>query len=203
MHADGWPIHDPGRVLDWVQPCASVRTVEGHRWAVDGYGRAQARVVGGGRGWPEADASADASEGVVMSRIEFRCLTISANDGKREMSQLDGRYRRRYIIKVVSDATGATREFHYTDSIHNEESGKVGLAGDDLLFAFRAFVEDGIAGDQPFREFCADLGYDTDSINARNTWKACVNASAKFVSLWASRVDPADVLDELAALGIE
>ena len=34
-------------------------------------------------------------------------------------------------------------------------------------------VRDAEAGAQSFEDFCADLGYDTDSRKAEKTWQAC------------------------------
>lgn len=138
-----------------------------------------------------------------MASIEFRCLTISANDGQRVMSQEDGRYRREYRVTVKSDATNQQRVFTFTDSIHNEERGKVGLTGDELLYAFRCWVEDGIAGDQSFADFCADYGYDTDSMSAHQTWKVCRDASRRLAALFHAEPDAHDIIRELSEMGIE
>jgi hypothetical protein len=112
-----------------------------------------------------------------------------------------GEYHRRYMVNVQSDATGARIGFRFTDSIHNEELGKIGLDHDELLYAFRCFVEDAIAGDQSFSEFASDFGYDADSYSARQIHEACQAAARKYERLWDK--DPYDVINELAAEGIE
>ena len=44
---------------------------------------------------------------------------------------------------------------------------------DDLLSALSCIVRDADAGAFPFRDFCADFGYDEDSRKALKTWKTC------------------------------
>jgi len=135
--------------------------------------------------------------------VDFRALTISANEGAPEMDQETGRYRYRYNVSVRSDATGAAIRFVFHASIADYEAGKRGLAGDDLLWAFRCFVEDANAGEMSFAEFCGDFGYDEDSISARNVWRECRRASKKFASLWHGATEAADVLEELSERGVE
>lgn len=137
------------------------------------------------------------------TQVDFRALTISVGPGKRELDQKMGDYRRKYTVTVVSDATGLSRRFTFTDSIANERAGKVGLAGDELLYAFRCFVEDAAAGERSFDEFAADYGYDLDSHSARQTFRAFQASRQKFRDLWHSEVDPYAVLEELSALGVE
>lgn len=132
----------------------------------------------------------------MSTQTTFRSLTISAGNGKRIMSQ-DGRYRRQYTVSVKSDGTGVTRRFTFTDSIHNEENGKVGLSSEELLYAFRCFTEDATAAMQPFEDFADDFGYDNDSIRARNVYLACKASLRKFRDLWATDVDPYEVLEQL------
>lgn len=53
----------------------------------------------------------------------------------------------------------------WTGSAHTEDP----TAADVLA----CLVSDARAGEQSFEEFCADFGYDSDSRQAHNTWKAC------------------------------
>ena len=137
-----------------------------------------------------------------MSQVTYGALTIRAGNGKRTMGE-DGRYRRLYNVRIHSDATGAEVRFDFTDSIANEEAGKQGLAKDELLWAFRCFVEDALAGESSFEDFASDYGYDLDSYSARQIHKACKRASAKFAKLYHDGRDPADVVNALADDGIE
>lgn len=120
-----------------------------------------------------------------MSSATFRCLTIKTGDGAPRMNG-DGRYRYVFNVSIHSDATGVTRRFTYNDSIHNYSIGQRGLAGDDLLEAFRCFVGDAQAGLCSHAEFCDDFGYDVDSIAAKRMWTDCKAATVKYRALWSA-----------------
>ncbi len=139
----------------------------------------------------------------MRNSVDFRCLTISTGAGRRELDQRTGEYRRKYVVTIKSDATGATRRFTFTNSKADERAGKVGLAGTDLLYAFRCFVDDGTYAEEGFANFADSLGYDQDSYSARQMFRACQAARRKFDDLFAGPVNPAGVLDELASAGIE
>lgn len=138
-----------------------------------------------------------------MSAINFRCLTIGADDGKPWMDE-NGHYHYRYVVGVKSDATGARIRFTFTDSAHNYDQGKRGLSEGELLWAFSCFVSDAIAGDQTFRDFCADYGYDDDSITAKRIYDACRAAMGKFNRLFvgADAYAVANELCEMEAAGV-
>ncbi len=146
-----------------------------------------------------------------MGQIDFRCLTIKADQGKRVQDQETGDYRREYFVSITSDATGARRGFRFTDSAWNEKEGRVGLSGDDLLWAFRCFVSDAQAGTAAFSEFCGDFAYDEDSRRAHGIWQACRAAADKYRGLWSANYVPAwdmdghmnGVLEELSSMGVE
>ncbi len=139
----------------------------------------------------------------MRNQATLRCLTISAGAGKRVLDQDMGRYRRQYTVSVQSDATGVTRRFTFTDSVHNEDGGKVGISGTELLYAFRCFVEDGQMGAGSFEDMASEFGWSVDSYSARQTFKACQAAARKFRELWSTDVEPGDILDELSRLGVE
>ena len=135
-------------------------------------------------------------------QVSFRCLTITADNGRPEMDER-GNYRYRYAVTVRSDSTGARRRFTFHASTADYDAGRRGLGGKDLLYAFRCFVEDAAAGEQPFSDFCSDFGYDTDSRTAERIWKGCRAAGGKLADLFHTDTDPVDLLDELSAAGIE
>lgn len=137
-----------------------------------------------------------------MSKTGFRCLTISANEGKRVQNER-GNHVRRYRVTIKSDATDVERWFTYTTSEADEEAGRIGLGPDQLLWAFRCFVDDGIAGDQPFTDFAADFGYDQDSYTARRTWQACRESARKLRELFHAEPDAYAIIEELSAMGVE
>lgn len=134
--------------------------------------------------------------------VDFRCLTISASKGTAVMNER-GHYVYDYRCKVQSDATDSHVFFHFTGSEHDYDQGKRGLAGDDLLYAFRCFVSDAEAGQQSFADFADEFGYDIDSRSAHATWLACKRSAAKWDRLWHRPVEPGDVLDELSRMGVE
>lgn len=50
------------------------------------------------------------------------------------------------------------------------------------------WITDRQYGELDFEEFCSDLGYDTDSISAMRTWKACVRVMNKIDRMFSGRV---------------
>lgn len=46
-----------------------------------------------------------------------------------------------------------------------------------------SLILDGTCGDQSFKDFCADFGYDVDSRKAEQTWKACAAMTPKIKRL--------------------
>lgn len=137
------------------------------------------------------------------TETDFLCLTISAGGGQKIVSDDRSGYRYRYIVSVRSDATGANIRFDYFDSIHNYERGISQLDADALKLAFWSFVSDAQAGEEDFSEFAANFGYDPDSYQARRIHQACRRAGTKFARLFHDHREPAWVLDQLAAIGVE
>ncbi len=67
--------------------------------------------------------------------------------------------------------------------------------GRDVLEAFECFLSDAVSGAEKFDYFCADFGYDEDSIKALNAWKACQRANKKAARIIGS--DDYEVLSKL------
>lgn len=130
-----------------------------------------------------------------MTSVDYRCLTISAGDGRREMNER-GKYHRVYSIRVQSDATNLHRVFTFHDSEHNEERGKVGLSADELLEAFYCVVQDALAGEMTFREFVDQYGYE-DAADAHDIWTACQRSARKVRELFHNDPDLYAMADEL------
>lgn len=137
-----------------------------------------------------------------MSSVEFRCLTISAGDGRRVLDQETGQHRRAYDVKLQSDATNTYRRFKFYDSIANEERGKKGLGSEELLWAFHCFLSDAVAGQDGFAGFCDDYGYDQDSRRAHAMWQGCRDAAEKVRGLFHGEPDLYGMLQELDRMGV-
>lgn len=135
------------------------------------------------------------------TRTDFLCLTISAGEGEPEHGSHGSNYG--YVVKVHSDATGASVRFDYHDSIARHDEGIDQLDRENLLYAFRAFTSDADAGSRSFSEFCGDFGYDEDSREAERIHKACKTLAQKFDRLFHDHREPGMVLELLELEGIE
>lgn len=89
----------------------------------------------------------------------------------------ENNYENHHKIYVKNTITGASTSFDFWTS---KASPRIKTEY-DLLNAFYCFVSDAFAGIESFDEFCADYGYDTDSLKAYKTYKACTRSYNKFV----------------------
>jgi len=98
-----------------------------------------------------------------------------------------------YKVTVRNTETGQKATFDFWASIANPE-----LEGGDVLNCLHCFVSDAISGQESFSEFCSELGYDTDSRQARKTWKACQKSAEKLDSIYDG--DIYDLVNELSEI---
>ena len=102
----------------------------------------------------------------------------------------DDRNWNNHIIHVKFN--GKTTKFDFWGSlakpkIEDEEK---------LIFALYCFISDAVAAEESFEDFCANFGYDNDSIKALKTYKACETANTKFNRVFDG-VDIYDMLNEI------
>lgn len=71
--------------------------------------------------------------------------------------------------RVTVKSNGRQFSFDFWGSIINPECRSVS----DLKHAVYCAVSDARSGDMEFNDFCAEFGYNTDSIKAHEAWKAC------------------------------
>lgn len=83
--------------------------------------------------------------------------------------------RNHYRVTLKSKLGSYT--FNYWDSIANFKSGEQPSVY-DVLACLDYYISD------KFEDFCNEAGYDTDSIKARKTWKACLKQSKKLHELF-------------------
>lgn len=97
--------------------------------------------------------------------------------------------------KITVKRSGASVSFDFWASIaHPEIDSEY-----DVLNAFYCFVSDAISGAMPFEEFCSELGYDTDSRKAYQTWNACQAAHRKLRKIYSGDIyELANELQEIA-----
>lgn len=80
-----------------------------------------------------------------------------------------------YRITVKNTNNGKRTGFDFWASIAKPKL----TTEHDVLDAFRCFINDALAGEMDFTEFCGELGYDEDSRTAERTWKACKRSANK------------------------
>lgn len=132
-------------------------------------------------------------------------------------SKEDNLYHNRFLItvkRVLDNGKTIKRSFNYYGSSvdyekHREKQERSlsikdpELNEEKLLFAFRSFIEDAIAGDMGFDDFCGEFGYDTDSRRAEKIHKECKKSGQKVFDIGLFQSDLNDVLEVLSNRGIE
>ena len=121
----------------------------------------------------------------------FRITATFKGDKKADWSDMDN--WNNHTVTVYNTETKKRISFDFWASIAMPRI-KTTI---DALEAFQCFIWDALAGelDRDFEEFCSDMGYDTDSRRAEQTWKACQEAYRKLDKV--SDIDICDLADEL------
>lgn len=84
-----------------------------------------------------------------------------------------------YTDSLCKDGALCDLQYHYAPAYDEEMPGdgsRFDPLSDDrefILDALGVTMRDAECGAQSFEDFCADMGYDTDSRSAEKTWRAC------------------------------
>jgi hypothetical protein len=95
----------------------------------------------------------------------------------------------------VTTKNGRT-SFRFYGSNMDYNNNVTALDESAVLSAFECFVSDAMAGSNSFKDFCSEMGYDTDSRRAYKTFKACEKSNEKFERLFPN-VDIYDLHNDL------
>ena len=109
-------------------------------------------------------------------KANYKNFKISTGNGDYKRPIWDTKPHKHYIITVVNTETKARTNFSFYASLAQPDF----KSEYDVLNAFYCFVSDAVAGIDTFENFCSDFGYDTDSIKALKTYRACERALKKF-----------------------
>ena len=64
-----------------------------------------------------------------------------------------------------------------------------------VAYVLACLISDAQCGAQSFEDFCSDLGYDTDSMRAHETWEHCVRTGPRLRrflgDLWPQAIEAA------------
>lgn len=123
----------------------------------------------------------------------FQIIAIFKGDKEWNADNLH-RNSNNWKVTVKNTETGEKAKFDFWSSIASPNL----KTEYDILNAFYCFVSDAVSGDQPFEHFCGELGYDTDSINAKRTWKACKKSLEKLGGIYDG--DIYDLVNELSEI---
>ena len=107
------------------------------------------------------------------------------------------------VIRIDENGDKLERRFYYYGSHADWEAGKTELTEKELLWAFRCFLEDALAGSYDFKEFCREFGYSEDSIKALRIYRECEKQLKKAYDLGIFESELVDMLNELSNMGIE
>jgi len=96
--------------------------------------------------------------------------------------------------------------FNYHTSHVDWQANRTKMSDEDRQYAFRAFLDDAIAGMSPFDEFCSEFGYDCygeDSGRAKRVHNSVKASLRKAKALGFSEDELYKALEELSEAGIE
>lgn len=88
------------------------------------------------------------------------------------------RYRNRFLVTIQRREEKIS--FHFYDSINNFIERKK-----PTMYDILACVNAEYYCPDNFNDFCAEYGYDEDSIKARETWKNCIAQSDKLKQIFS------------------
>lgn len=98
-----------------------------------------------------------------------------------------------HVIRVRSERTKKSVRFDFWQSLSETTIEKDTQA----LGALCCFLDDALSGDRTFPEWCADLGYDTDSRKAEKAWKACVRCRERALRLFDDEAQFYQIAEEI------
>ena len=127
---------------------------------------------------------------------------------------IQGTYAYLHVIKVAFD--GEQAQFQYTASIADYEAGVFKLSDEDLIYALRSFLDDGISGEETFEYFCDEFGYEMWADDPEEAdpstgydkkslkiYKACEKARAQAERIGITIDMAYDIVNELREAGYE
>lgn len=109
-------------------------------------------------------------------------------------------WHNKFLISVTRflDEGKVTRRFCFYGSTHNWQQGIKTLSDNYLEDTLRCFFDDALYGTEDFDDFCANLGYDTDSRTAERTYKACRRTLDKVQDMGIFESVLPDLINELS-----
>ena len=130
--------------------------------------------------------------------ISYKKIGV-VNGFPNDKSDSSPHYHFKFFVKDVDDAV----EFDFYGSSADYNNGKVSLNEEEVLWAFRCFIDDAIMGLSSFEDFCAELGYDVDSLSAYRTHQLCIESLKKTESLGIDEDGLYEIISELVEMGVE
>jgi len=119
-------------------------------------------------------------------------MVVIVKHGNKEFKKgnLDEWHEKATPYTITVKLEGRRMSFSYWTGSAITEEPEIGEALDCLL-------SDASCGESSFADFCADCGYSTDSIRAREIWQACVRTHVKLMKLLGSHYDRATRAERL------
>jgi len=115
-----------------------------------------------------------------MFRANYKNFKITANYTGAKAAKWSKDNYNHHNITVINTDNGKRTRFDFWASIAHP----VLESEYDVINAFYCFVSDAVSGLETFEEFCADFGYDNDSITALKTWRACKRSYNKLTRIY-------------------
>lgn len=129
----------------------------------------------------------NASQDYSTTDFKYKNLVISAKMVKSGVlfpfDKESKTLHNQFYVTVTNVDTNSVSGFDYFDSQMNYTEGKTELSNEDLLNAFDCFVNDGLAAEEDFEDFCSSMGYDSDSRTAERIYKECEKSLNKLKSI--------------------
>ena len=129
-----------------------------------------------------------------MIKTTFKEFEIKATlKGDKKATWSDNNFNN-HMVKITNTETKMSTSFEFWASIAKPEITEEA----EVLNAFECFISDAISGENDYKEFCWELGYEEDSRKARSTWRACQRACNKLKRIYDKDIyDLANELQEV------
>lgn len=101
-----------------------------------------------------------------------------------------------FVCVFKNRATGEAFQFDYKMGIgHRHKLGRIMLPKVDSVL--HSLIMDSYSTDESFSDWCANYGYDDDSIKAKGIYEACIENTKKLQGVFAKREKSLENIKEL------
>lgn len=137
---------------------------------------------------------------IKLNDVDFRIKAKFLEDVKGfPFDKNDSMWHNKYNITITNMETKQRTSLKFYGSQADWQNGKIDFNDQELIFCLYCLLNDALSGYNSFDYFCSEFGYDTDSISANRTYKACMRSSVKAEKIgFENEEDLCEVLNYLS-----